>query len=85
VKREFQIPVMAMGGVMSAQDALEFIITGAHLVAVGTANFINPNATMEVLEGIKSYMKRKKFESIDKIRGSLKVDKETKETPVPAG
>lgn len=85
VKREFQIPVMAMGGIMSAQDALEFIITGAHLVAVGTANFVNPGATMEILEGIESYLKRKKFQSIDEIRGSLKIVKETKETPVPAG
>ena len=45
--------VMAMGGIMNAQDALEFIITGAHLIAVGTANFVNPSATMEILEGIK--------------------------------
>jgi dihydroorotate dehydrogenase (NAD+) catalytic subunit len=85
VKRQFNIPVMAMGGIMSGQDALEFIITGAHLVAVGTANFVNPSATMEVLEGIKIYMRRKKFQSIDEVRGSLKIGKETKETPVPAG
>ncbi len=84
VKREFQIPVMAMGGIMSAQDALEFIITGAHLVAVGTANFVNPGATMEILEGIKAYMKRKNHNSIDQVRGSLKIESEVP-VSAPAG
>ncbi|HLD56367.1 MAG TPA: dihydroorotate dehydrogenase [Candidatus Omnitrophota bacterium] len=85
VKREFQIPVMAMGGIMTAQDALEFIITGAHLVAVGTANFVNPGATMEILEGIKNYLKRKGHNSIDQVRGSLKIKNETQVSSVPAG
>ena len=84
VKREFQIPVMAMGGIMTAQDALEFLITGAHLIAVGTANFVNPKATMEILGGIEDYMKRKGHSSIDKIRGSLKT-KEADEEYIPAG
>lgn len=73
VKRQFDIPVMAMGGIMTGRDALEFIITGAHLVAVGTANFVNPNATMEVLKGIEDYMSRKSQVSMDSIRGSLRV------------
>lgn len=85
VKRQFNIPVMAMGGIVSAQDALEFLITGAHLVAVGTANFINPCATMEILDGIKTYMKRKKIESIGTLRGSLKIKDETEKEYVPAG
>ena len=85
VKRQFQIPVMAMGGIMNAQDALEFIITGAHLVAVGTANFVNPGATMEILDGIKAYMKRKGHTSIDHVRGSLKTKNESQESAVPAG
>src|SRR3989338_3597234 len=85
VKREFQIPVMAMGGIMTAQDALEFIITGAHLVAVGTANFVNPGATMEILEGIKNYLKLKGHNSIDQVRGSLKIKNETQVSSVPAG
>ena len=84
VKREFQIPVMAMGGIMTAHDALEFIITGAHLAAVGTANFVNPGATMEILEGIKTYLKRKGHHSIDDIRGSLKVKSEVP-VSAPAG
>ena len=72
VKRQFQIPVMAMGGIISASDAIEFLITGAHLVAVGTANFVNPGATMEILEGIESYMKRKGHQTFSTLRGSLK-------------
>ena len=76
---------MAMGGIMTAQDALEFIITGAHLVAVGTANFVNPGATMEILEGIKNYLKRKGHNSIDQVRGSLKIKNETQVSSVPAG
>ena len=85
VKRRFQIPVMAMGGIMTAQDALEFLITGAHLVSVGTANFVNPRATMEILEGIENYMKRKAYESIDNIRGSLKVKQDSEDRSAPAG
>ena len=85
VKCHFQIPVMAMGGIMNAQDALEFLIVGAHLVAVGTANFVNPNATMEILEGIQAYMKRKGFRSINEIRGSLKVKETTESRFAPAG
>ncbi len=85
VKRRFDVPVMAMGGIADAQDALEFLITGAHLVAVGTANFVNPKATIEILEGIKSYMKRKRIQSIDRVRGSLKIKGETEDRFVPAG
>ena len=85
VKRRFSIPVMAMGGIMSAQDALEFLITGAHLIAVGTANFINPRATMEILEGIAAYMKRKSYTSINEVRGSLKIKNASEDQFVPAG
>ncbi len=73
VKSHFQIPVIAMGGIISANDALEFIITGADLVAVGTANFVNPNASMEIISGIETFLKTRGFKSIDDIRGKLKV------------
>jgi dihydroorotate dehydrogenase (NAD+) catalytic subunit len=66
-----KIPIVAMGGIVTAKDALEFIIAGATMVAVGTANFINPRAPLEVLEGIKEYMKRHKLENISELRGSL--------------
>ena len=85
VKRQFSVPVMAMGGITSAQDALEFLITGAHLIAVGTANFINPRATVEILDGITAYMKRKGYQSIKEVRGSLKIKDASEDRFVPAG
>ena len=51
-----KIPIIGMGGIMNGEDALEFIMAGATMVAVGTANFINPRATKEVMDGIEAYM-----------------------------
>lgn len=73
VASQVKIPVIGMGGIMNAQDALEFLIAGATMVAVGTANFINPRAPIDVLEGIESYMKANKIDDIHEIIGSLKV------------
>jgi dihydroorotate dehydrogenase (NAD+) catalytic subunit len=73
VKRRVKIPIIAMGGIMSADDALEFLITGATMVAVGTASFINPQAPLQVLEGIKQYMKENKIFSVQQLIGSLMV------------
>ncbi len=67
-----KIPVIGMGGIMTANDALEFLIAGATMVAVGTANFINPRAPLEILEGIKTYMRENKINDIKEIIGSLK-------------
>ncbi len=67
-----KIPVIGMGGILTASDALEFLIAGATMVAVGTANFINPRAPIDVLEGIESYMKENKINDIQEIIGSLK-------------
>ncbi len=68
-----KIPIVAMGGIMSANDALEFLIAGASMVAVGTFNFVNPRAPLEVLEGIKAYMKDHKIKDIQELIGSLQV------------
>ena len=73
VAQKVRIPVIAMGGIMTANDALEFIIAGATMIAVGTANFVNPRAPIEILEGIKKYMRDHKIEDIDTLTGSLKV------------
>ena len=59
-----KIPIIGMGGIMNAQDALEFLIAGATMVAVGSANFINPRAPIEVLEGIEAYMKENKIDDV---------------------
>ncbi len=72
VAKAVKIPIVGMGGIMSAQDALEFLIAGASVVAVGTANFINPRAPLDVLEGIQNYMKENKIKDIKEIIGSLK-------------
>lgn len=66
-----KIPIIAMGGIRSANDALEFFIAGASMVAVGTFNFINPRAPLEVLEGIKAYLKENKIKDIKELIGSL--------------
>jgi len=73
VAASVKIPVIGMGGIMNAQDALEFLIAGATMVAVGTANFINPRAPLDVLEGIEAFMKENKIDDINEIIGSLKV------------
>jgi len=69
--RTVNIPIIGVGGIMTAADALEFIIAGATAIQVGTANFINPKATMEILTGIRAYMDRHKFENIRDLVGAL--------------
>ncbi|MBF0522191.1 MAG: dihydroorotate dehydrogenase [Candidatus Omnitrophica bacterium] len=66
-----KIPIIAMGGIMTAEDALQFIIAGATMVAVGTASFVNPETPVEVLEGIKEYMKKNKIKDIKELVGSI--------------
>ena len=73
VYSQVKIPVIGMGGIMGPQDALEFLIAGATMVAVGSANFVNPRAPIDVLEGIESYMKENKIDDIREIIGSLKI------------
>ncbi|MBU9889390.1 MAG: dihydroorotate dehydrogenase [Candidatus Omnitrophica bacterium] len=72
VKQAYHVPVIASGGISDAADALEFLIAGADLLAVGTANFVEPRATLEVLKGIHDFCVREKIPSIDQLRGSYK-------------
>ncbi len=65
------IPVIGMGGIMTAEDALEFILAGASAVAVGAANFHNPYAAIEIIEGIEEYMRRHKVEEIAQLVGGV--------------
>ena len=72
VAQAVNIPIIGMGGIASAEDALEFIMAGATAVSVGTANFYNPNATIEIIDGIEAYMKKNGFESVKDMVGIVK-------------
>ncbi len=72
VANAVDVPIIGMGGITTAEDALEFIMAGATAVSVGTANFINPTATIEVIEGIKAYMERHQIEDIRELIGCVK-------------
>lgn len=67
--RAVKIPVIGMGGIQSAEDAIEFILAGASAVSVGTANFHNPAVTMEVIDGIEKYMERYGFATVEEMVG----------------
>lgn len=69
--RRIKIPIVAMGGIMTADDALQFLIAGATMVAVGTSNFVNPRAPLDVLDGIKAYLKANKMKDIREVIGSI--------------
>ncbi len=71
VAHAVKLPIIGMGGITCAEDALEFIMAGASMVAVGTANFINPAATIEVLEGIEAYMKQYNIDDIQTLIGCV--------------
>ena len=72
VAQAVQIPIIGMGGIASAEDAIEMILAGASAVSVGTANFYNPTITMDVVEGIEQYMKKNGFESVADMVGIVK-------------
>ena len=65
------LPVIGMGGIATAEDALEFILAGATAVSVGTANFINPRATLDVVEGIDRYLEEKGIDSVRDLVGAV--------------
>ena len=71
VCKAVNVPVIGMGGISSFEDALEFIMVGANAIAVGTANFNNPYATVEIIEGIQKYMIANNISSIEEIRGII--------------
>ena len=71
VANAVKIPVIGMGGIMTAEDALEFILAGATAVSIGTANFINPDTTIQVIEGIEAHMKKYGVEDIHELIGAV--------------
>ncbi|MGE5632887.1 MAG: dihydroorotate dehydrogenase [Caulobacteraceae bacterium] len=73
VAQTVKIPVIGMGGISTWEDAVEFILAGAHSVAVGTANFVNPHAPLEIVEGLENYLAKNKFSSISELKGNIKI------------
>ncbi len=74
VARTVKIPVIGMGGIMDHRDAIEFLMVGARAVEIGTANFVNPRVTLEVIEGIRNYCVENGIRQIGEIVGSLKTE-----------
>jgi dihydroorotate dehydrogenase (NAD+) catalytic subunit len=73
VSRSVGIPVIGIGGIMKAEDAIEFILVGASAIQIGTANLINPKTGIEVINGIKKYLIQNKIESVRKLTGFFKI------------
>ena len=71
VAQSVKIPVIGVGGIVCAEDALEFLIAGAVAVQVGTANFVNPHATVDIIEGIEGFLIEKKITSVRDVIGTL--------------
>ena len=72
VANAVDVPIIGMGGIATAEDALEFIMAGATAVSVGTANFINPYTTQEVVDGMAAFLERQKVEDINELIGCVK-------------
>ena len=73
VYQKVKIPIIGMGGIMDTVSALEFFIAGATAIAVGTANFINPKVSVEIMEGVKKYLAKNNIKNIKELVGSLRV------------
>ena len=73
VAQAVKLPVIGIGGIMNARDALEFFIAGASAIEIGTANFVNPRATMDILEGIKIYLQQNNIDKLSSIIGTLEI------------
>jgi dihydroorotate dehydrogenase (NAD+) catalytic subunit len=67
------IPVIGIGGIIKVEDALEFIIAGARAIEIGTANFVNPRITIEIIEGIEKYLRENNMKDVNELVGSMKI------------
>ena len=73
VANAVKIPVIGMGGIMTAEDAVEFLLAGASAVAVGTANFVNPTAAQDIADGIDDYLVARNLTNVSQLVGQLKI------------
>jgi dihydroorotate dehydrogenase (NAD+) catalytic subunit len=74
VAQATQIPVIGIGGIMTAEDALEFLIAGAAAIQIGTANFIKPHATTDIIDGIERFLAHRKIARVADIIGTLETN-----------
>jgi len=74
VAQAVSVPIIGMGGIMTAADAIEFFLAGASAVAIGTANFVNPRAILDITQGIEDYVTAKGLEQVSQLVGKLKID-----------
>ncbi|TYZ24809.1 dihydroorotate dehydrogenase [Selenomonas ruminis] len=74
VAQAVNVPIIGMGGISSFEDAIEFFLAGASAVAVGTANFADPNVTMKICDGIDNYLAEHKLDSIEQLVGKVQID-----------
>jgi len=73
VSKAVKIPVIGLGGISNAADAIEFILAGATAIQVGTANFIDPTVTIKIKDGITDYLQRHRIQNINDLIGALEV------------
>jgi dihydroorotate dehydrogenase (NAD+) catalytic subunit len=70
-----KIPIVGMGGIMTAEDAIEFFLAGATAVAVGTANFVNPRASLDIIDGIRDFLIEQRISRVKELIGKVISDK----------
>lgn len=83
VYRKIKIPIIGMGGIINTLSALEFFLAGATAVGIGTANFINPRVTVEIIDGLKKYLIENKIKDIKTLIGSLIIHESKPKTQKP--
>lgn len=74
VHKAVHVPLIGLGGIMNATDAIEFLLAGASAVQVGTANFIDPTVSLKIISGIDDYMQKNNFKSVSELVGALNTD-----------
>ncbi len=74
VHKAVKVPVIGLGGIMNATDAIEFLLAGASAIQVGTANFIDPTASLKIIDGINAWLDRHKIASVTELTGALRTD-----------
>lgn len=74
VAQKVNIPILGLGGIVTGEDAIEYMLAGAKAISVGTGNFITPDTAIKVVDGIESYMKQYNIEDINEIVGTVQMN-----------